>query len=206
MDNIRVLIADDHAVVRMGLRTLLESKPYFTVVGEADDGDSAVRQTCRLKPDVVILDLVMPNKDGAAVTSEIRAKQSDAKILILTTFSDADGIKRALDAGANGALLKNTPNKELLDSIRKIATGERIVSHEVSRLFIESAPPPDLSPRQLEVLEAVTRGLTNTEIATALNISNNSVKEYLSTVFAKIGAANRSEAVTIALRKHLLKM
>ena len=168
MDKIRVLIADDHAVVRMGLRTLLESKPYFTVVGEADDGDSAVRQTCRLKPDVVILDLVMPNKDGAAVTSEIRAKQSDAKILILTTFSDADGIKRALDAGANGALLKNTPNKELLDSIRKIAAGERIVSHEVSRLFIESTPLPDLSPRQLEVLEAVTRGLTNTEIAAAL--------------------------------------
>ena len=205
MDKIRVLIADDHAVVRMGLRTLLESKPNFKVVGEADDGVTAVRQACQLKPDVIILDLVMPNKDGADVTSEIRAALPATKILILTTFSDADGIKRALDAGANGALLKSAPNSELLEMLQKIAAGKNAVSRDVTRLFLKKEPIPKLSPRQMEVLEAVTRGLTNAEIATALNISGNSVKEYLSNIFSKIGAANRAEAVDIAHRKHLLE-
>jgi len=205
MDKIRILIVDDHAVVRMGLKTLLETSQRFTVVGEADDGESAVRQACRLKPDVTILDLVMPDKDGAAVTAEIRVKLPDARILILTTFSDADGIKRALAAGATGALLKNTPNGELVETLRRIAAGEHVVSSEITRLFLEAEPLPELSTRQREVLEAVTRGLTNAEIAAALKISGNSVKEYLSAVFAKIGAANRAEAASIAQKKHLLK-
>lgn len=205
MRKIRVLLADDHAIVRMGLASLLGTQSDIEVVGEADDGQDALRKAIRLSPDVVIMDLMMPKMDGAAATAEIRARLPDSKILLLTSYGEADGIAHALDSGASGALMKSTEFSEFVSAIRAIAGGGRVIAPEIRRQLVESPPVPDLSPRQMEILQAFTRGLTNAEIAKMLDIREDSVKEYANTIYAKLGAANRSEAITIAMRKHLLK-
>ena len=205
MRKIRVLLADDHAIVRMGLASLLGTQSDIEVVGEADDGQDALRKAIRLSPDVVIMDLMMPKMDGAAATAEIHARLPDSKILLLTSYGEADGIAHALDSGASGALMKSTEFSEFVSAIRAIAGGGRVIAPEIRRQLVESPPVPDLSPRQMEILQAFTRGLTNAEIAKMLDIREDSVKEYANTIYAKLGAANRSEAITIAMRKHLLK-
>ena len=203
---IKVLIADDHAIVRMGLAALLSAKKDIEVVGQSRNGEAAVRDTVRLAPDVVIMDLMMPKKDGIAATSEIKAKRPDTKIIILTTFATSDGITKALEAGASGAILKNAENNSLVTMIRKVAAGERVLAPEVEELLQEDPPVEKLTPRQAEVLESLSRGLTNKDIARQLGISDRSVDEHVEALLSKIGASNRTEAVVIALRKHLLKV
>ena len=205
-NKIKVLIADDHAIVRMGLSALLSAKKDIEVVGQARNGEAAVRDTLRLAPDVVIMDLMMPKKDGIAATAEIKAKRPDTKIIILTTFATSDGITKALEAGATGAILKNAENASLVTMIRKVAAGERVLAPEVEELLQEDPPVEKLTPRQAEVLESLSRGLTNKDIARQLGISDRSVDEHVEALLQKIGAANRAEAVAIALRKHLLKI
>ena len=201
----RVLIADDHAMVRMGLASLLSTEPDIDVVGEAEDGEDAVRKAVALKPDVTIMDLVMPKKDGAEATAEIRQLIPDAKVLLLTTFGAADGVAHALAAGATGAMMKNADFNELAAAIRSVAAGERAVSPDIERFIREDPPVASLTKRQREILAAVVRGLTNEDIAKQFSIRRSSVKDHLTAIFEKLGAANRSEAVSIALRKHLLK-
>ena len=203
---IKVLIADDHAIVRMGLAALLSAKKDIEVVGQSRNGEAAVRDTLRLAPDVVIMDLMMPKKDGIAATSEIKAKRPETKIIILTTFATSDGITKALEAGATGAILKNAENASLVTMIRKVAAGERVLAPEVEELLQEDPPVEKLTPRQAEVLESLSRGLTNKDIARQLGISDRSVDEHVEALLSKIGASNRTEAVVIALRKHLLKI
>ena len=202
---IRVLIADDHAMVRMGLASLLGTEPDIDVVGEAEDGADAVRKAVALKPDVTIMDLVMPKKDGAEATTEILKLIPDAKVLLLTTFGTADGVAHALAAGAIGAMMKNADFNELAAAIRTVAAGERAVSPDIERFMREDPPVASLTKRQREILAAVVRGLTNDDIAKQFSIQRSSVKDHLTAIFEKLGAANRSEAVSIALRKHLLK-
>ena len=202
----RILVADDHAIVRIGLASLLGMQDGFEVVGDAEDGAAAVAKALELKPDVVIMDLMMPKKDGASATAEIHAALPATKILILTTFGTSDGIANALNAGATGALMKNSPNAKLVEFIRAIASGKRAVSEEVERLMEEDPPAKALTPRQMEILEGMTRGLTNQDIATELGIREDRVKGHINTIFEKLGAANRTEAVAIAFRKHLLKV
>ena len=203
---IKVLIADDHAIVRLGLAALLSAKKDIEVVGQSRNGEAAVRDTLRLAPDVVIRDLMMTKKDGIAATAEIKTKRPETKVIILTTFSTSDGIMKALEAGATGAILKNAENASLVTMIRKVAAGERVLSPEVEELLQEDPPVEKLTPRQAEVLESLSRGLTNKDIARQLGISDRSVDEHVEALLAKIGASNRTEAVVIALRKHLLKM
>ena len=205
-NKIKVLIADDHAIVRMGLSALLSAKKDIEVVGQSRNGEAAVRDTVRLAPDVVIMDLMMPKKDGIAATSEIKSKRPETKIIILTTFATSDGITKALDAGASGAILKNAENSSLVTMIRKVAAGERVLAPEVEELLQEDPPVEKLTPRQEEVLESLSRGLTNKDIAKQLGISDRSVDEHVEALLQKIGASNRTEAVVIALRKHLLKI
>ena len=202
---LRVLIADDHAMVRMGLASLLETEPDIEVVGEAEDGDDAVKKVVALKPDVTIMDLVMPRKDGAEATAEIRRLLPDAKVILLTTFGAADGVAHALAAGATGAMMKNADFNELAAAIRTVAAGEMSVSPEIERFIREDPPVASLTKRQCEILAAVVRGLTNDDIAKQFSIQRSSVKDHLTAIFEKLGAANRSEAISIALRKHLLK-
>ena len=205
-DRIRILIADDHAIVRMGLASLLGTQEGFEIVGDAEDGEMAVKKALKLKPDVVIMDLMMPKKDGAEATAEIHAALPETKILILTTFGTSDGIANALNSGASGALMKNSPNDQLVKALRTVAAGGRAISDEVERLMEEDPPAKALTPRQMEILEGMTRGLTNQDIAHELGIREDRVKGHVNTIFAKLGAANRTEAVAIALRKHLLRL
>ena len=206
MTPIRVLIVDDHAILRMGLASLLASKCEIEVVGDASDGPSGIRKALKLKPDVVIMDLMMPGMDGIEATKELLAKAPESKILILTTFGTSNGINNALEAGAMGAVMKNCDFSELADAIHAVASGRRYVAADVERILVADPPVAALSPRQTEILQSIVRGLSNPDIAKQLGISVDMVKEHVESLFQKIGAANRTEAVAIAFRKHLLKM
>ena len=206
MKKIRILIADDHAVVRLGLVSLLESEADMLVVGQAKDGEEAVILTRQLKPDVVIMDLMMPKKDGAAATDEITRETPEAKVIILTSYGAADDVAHALEAGASGAIMKTAEDETLVSALRRIVAGERIISPEIKKLLVENPPIPALTPRQQEILASITRGLTNKDIATELGIRHDGVDRHVNAILKKIGAANRAEAVAIALRKHLLKI
>ena len=206
MTPIRVLIVDDHAILRMGLASLLSSKSEIEVVGDASDGPSGIRKALKLKPNVVIMDLMMPAMDGIEATKELLAKAPESKILILTTFGTSNGINDALEAGAMGAVMKNCDFSELADAIRAVASGKRYVAADVERILVADPPVAALSPRQMEILQSIVRGLSNPDIAKQLGISVDVVKEHVESLFQKIGAANRTEAVAIAFRKHLLKM
>ena len=206
MGKIRILVADDHAIVRVGLVTLLGRVPDFEIVGEAGNGAVAVSKALKLVPDVVVLDLVMPKMDGVETTAALHEKLPDTKVLILTSFGTSEDLARALNAGAVGAILKNAANSDLVAAIRRVATGKRTVSPEIENMLANDPPVPELSPRQRDILESITRGLTNNQIALQFGISPESVKTHIAKLFEKIGAASRSEAVSIALRKHLLKI
>lgn len=203
---IRVLLADDHEIMRMGLSALLETDAQITVVGEAADGEEAVRKARKLHPDVVVMDLMMPVKDGSAATHEIKSLNPETKILLLTTFGTADGIAHAIEAGAEGALLKSTTNSNIIKAIRALADGKQFISPEVKELLTKDPPVPELTERQRLILASITEGLTNLAIANRLGISEDGVKRHVNAIMAKLGADSRAEAVAIALRKHLLKV
>ena len=205
MKNIRVLIADDHAIVRHGLCALLGTERGIEVVGEAKDGNEAVARTKQLAPDVVIMDIVMPRKDGVEATEEIRAAVPSAKIVVLTSFGTSDKISRAIEAGATGALMKTAEDRELLSAIRTVANGGRVISPAVRKLISTDPPAPELTPRQLEILQAMARGLTNKDIARMFSIRTDGVNEHVLAILAKLGAANRTEAVATAIRKQLIR-
>ena len=206
MQRIKVFLADDHAMVRMGLISLLSTKKDLEVVGEAEDGEETVRKVLGLRPDVVLMDLLMPKKDGVDATAEIIAELPETKILLLTSAGTSDGIAHALRAGATGAVLKSADFSTLVTAIHTVADGGRVIDPEVEKLLKEDPPLPELTPRQEEILALVTRGLTNADIARQFDIRESSVKEHVNQICAKLGAANRAEAVAIALRKHLLKI
>ena len=203
MDKIKILIADDHAIVRMGLATLLGAQNDIEVVGEASNGEQAVTRACKLKPDVVVMDLVMPKKNGVAATAELREKLPEAKCLILTSFGTADELQSALHAGAAGILLKSTANSKLVAAIRKIASGKKAIADDVEQPLSEEQPIPDLSPRQREILESITQGISNAQIALQLDISAESVKTHMAKLFTKLGAALGSPLLSnISRRSH----
>ena len=206
MKKISVLIIDDHAILRMGLASLLNAKGGIEVIGDAANGQTGIQKAIKLKPDVVITDLMMPGMDGTETTARLIAKAPDAKILILTTFGTSDGITHALNAGAKGAIMKNCDFGELVTAIRTVARGERYISPEIERIISNDPPVAPLSPRQTEILQSIIRGLSNPDIAKQLGISLDMVKEHTEALFQKLGVANRPEAVAIALRKHLLKI
>ena len=205
MKNISVLIADDHAIVRHGLCALLGTERGIEVVGEAKDGNEAVARAKHLAPDVVVMDIVMPRKDGVEATEEIRAAVPSAKIVVLTSFGTSDKISRAIEAGATGALMKTAEDRELLSAIRTVASGGRVISPAVRKLISTDPPAPELTPRQLEILQAMARGLTNKDIAKMFGIRTDGVNEHVLAILAKLGAANRTEAVATAIRKQLIR-
>ena len=207
MDKIKVLIADDHAIVRMGLSALLETKPDIEVVGEATNGDLAVKKALKLKPDIVIMDLLMPGLDGIAATKSLHEQSPDIKVLVLTTSTVSDDLGRALQNGAAGIVIKSSSNGTLVQAIRDIAAGKRYLPKEVSNLISQDPPVGhDLTDRQTQILQLVAQGQSTYNIAQDLNLSEIMVKKHLSAAFKKLGAANRSEAVAIALSKQLVKV
>ena len=203
---IRILIADDHAVVRRGLRSILQLEKDFQIVGEASNGTEAVKMARELNPHVVIMDLIMPEKSGSEATAQILAERPKTRILLLTTFGTADDVAKALEAGAAGALMKTSDESEIISSIRTVAAGGHAVSDEIKRLMAESPPAPELTPRQLEILNSMSHGYSNAEIAQVFGISEFSVREHVANIMTKLDASNRAEAVATALRKGLLKV
>lgn len=206
MKKTSVLIVDDHAIVRMGLASLLGTAQSVEVIGTAGSGAEAIESVRKLSPDVVLMDLMMPKMDGAETTTALVSENPDCKVLIITTFSTANGIGAALSAGAKGAVLKSIAFEELVDAILRISRGETYISPELEQILGDSKPVPALSPRQREILESVSRGMTNEDISKQFGISIPMVRQHLQALFTKIGASNRAEAVAIALRKHLLKI
>lgn len=202
---IKILIADDHTIVRAGLTALLGTEKDIEVVGEAKNGAEAVSNAVELHPDVVIMDLMMPKMDGVEATKELLRKAPSVKTILLTTYGTSDGIAHALRAGARGAVLKNADNSELAKAIRIVAQGGDYISPDIRQQLAADPPVPDLTSRQSEILESMVRGLTDRDIAQQLGLSPESVSEHVGAIRQKIGAANRTEAVAIAMRKYLLK-
>jgi DNA-binding NarL/FixJ family response regulator len=203
----RIGIADDHPIVRMGLRALLESDPDIEVVAEASNGEEAVTLAAAHLPDVMLMDLRMPILDGVGATKRITAESPSVRVLIVTTYeSDAD-ILRAIEAGAAGYLLKDTPQEELLVAIRAAARGETVLAPAVAlRILkrVQAPPQASLSPREIEVLGCVATGKTNAEIGAALFIGEATVKTHLLRAFAKLGVDDRTAAVTVAMERGIL--
>ena len=206
MDKIRVLIVDDHAIVRMGMASLVNTQPNMEAVGEAKNGELGVKAALKLRPDVIVMDILMPVKNGVEATREIKAALPDAKILVLTTSTSAHELAGALEAGATGVIPKTTSNATLLAAIRAVAAGKRTVTDEIAGIIESDPPVRGLTDHQLDMLDSIVRGLTNTEIARQFGVSENTVRKATSAIFAKLGAANRTEATAIALRKRLVKV
>ena len=206
MGKIKILLADDHAVVRMGLISLLSMEQDLDVIAEARDGNEAISRAEASHPDVAILDLMMPKCDGISATEEIRKVLPNCKIIILTSFGTSDGIAKALKAGANGALLKNSAEVELVPAIHLVLDGGEFISKEIQEQFAIDPPIESLTKRQIEILESIARGLSNDDIAKQYGIAKITVKNHIQAIFTRIGASSRTEAATIALRKHLLKI
>ena len=203
MKKIKLLLADDHSLLRMGLQTIFATKGDITVVGQAANGEEAVALTSTLKPDIVIMDLMMPKMSGAEATRHIRKIQPDTKILILTSFGTSEEIALALKYGADGIMTKDMESAEIVTAIRRLAAGEPFA--QSSKLHhLETRNQLQLSSRQLEILRLVAKGLSNPEIAKIFGISLITVKKHLATVFERIGAASRAEAVAIVMKHHLL--
>ena len=204
---IRILLVDDHPVVRHGLRGMLESEPDLTVVGEASSGDEGVRRAAELRPDLVLMDLRMPDGDGVQATGRILAQTPGVRVVVLTTYESDRDILRAIEAGAGGFLLKDATPAELAEAVRAAARGETVLAPSVASALVRqvrSPAPPALSAREAEVLRLVARGLTNADIGRELFITEATVKTHLLRAFAKLDVADRTAAVTRAMSHGLL--
>ncbi len=207
---IRVLIVDDHSMVRKGLITFLKNKPDLEIVGEARDGQEAVDICARLHPDVILMDLVMPVLGGVAATRLIRQRCPDAQVIALTSFQEKELVQDALQAGAIGYLLKNISGEELADAIRQAHAGRPTLAPEALQALVQttSGEPPvgkDLTRRELEVLSLLVKGMSNPEIAESLCISRATVKVQVSRILSKLGVSKRAEAIALAIQNKLVK-
>ena len=205
MKKTRILLVDDHAVVRMGLSAIINLQADLKVCGEAENGEAAVRLATELKPDVVVMDFSLPGMDGAEATAAVLKVSPTSKVLILTSFGTSADLARAMAAGAVGAVTKNLSNDELSSAIRDTARGIQHFSPEIRQTLSEGTDDKAFTKRQMEVLDSITRGLSNDDIALMLGISKSRVKQHLNEVYEKLGASNRAEAVAIAMRRQLLK-
>jgi len=207
---IRVLIADDHPVVRDGLALILQTEPDFEVVGLAANGVEALQLAEQLRPAVLLLDLAMPELDGVEVIHRLRASRPETGIVVFTVFDTDERILAALQAGARGYLLKGAPREEVFTALRTVAAGGSLLPPLVASRLLrhvrgeDEAPFEPLSPRQQQVLTLLARGLQNKEIAVALGVAQRTAKFHVETVLRKLGAGNRTEAVAIATRRHLI--
>ncbi len=212
--SIRILITDDHAIVREGLRALITVKPDMELAGEAADGEEAVLKARALRPDVILMDLVMPRKNGIEAIEEIKRENPDARILVLTSFAEDDQVLSAIKAGALGYLLKDSSPQELIEAIRCVYRGESSLHPAVARKLIlgfgqqQNAKPSMgvLTEREIEVLKLVARGLSNQVVAERLNIGEGTARFHVSNILSKLQLENRTQAVLYALREGLVTL
>ncbi|MBK6791117.1 MAG: response regulator transcription factor [Anaerolineales bacterium] len=203
------MLVDDHAMVRKGLVTFLKIFDGLLLVGEAENGAAAIKLCGEVKPDVILMDMVLPDMDGAETTRQIRRQFQHVQVIVLTSFKEGGLIKKALEAGAIGYLLKDVSADELARAIRSAHAGRAILSPEAAQSLVETANLPpvpglDLTEREREVLALMTEGLSNIQIATRLGVSSSTIKSHVSNVLSKLGVASRTEAVTLALRSRIV--
>ncbi len=203
---IRILVVDDHFVVRMGLIGVVNTEPDMEVVGEAADGNQAVEVFGRVKPSLVLMDVRMPIKDGIAATKEIRTRHPDARILMLTTYDGDTEIHRAIQAGARGYVLKNSTGDELIPALRAVAAGKEWIPEEIANRLASRKRFEELTPRELQVLQQMATGQANKEIGDVLRITENTVKDHLKNILGKLRVADRTEAVTVAVQRGIIHL
>ena len=203
---IRILVADDHPVVREGLVALVTRQPDMVVVAEAVDGRELVEKFLQHRPDVALVDLRMPEMDGADALAAIRERLPAARVIVLTTYDDDEDIQRSLRAGAKAYLLKDAPREELLACIKAVHGGLTLIPPAIAAKLAENIGAPPLTPRELEVLGLVADGKSNKEVATTLFITEGTVKSHLIAILRKLDAADRTQAVTLALKRGLLRL
>lgn len=217
MGKTRILIADDHAMVREGTRKLLEQEPDFEVVAEVADGEAAVKAAQELSPDIALLDVAMPRMDGIEATRRIKAQCPNTTVLILSAYDDDQFIFSLLEAGAAGYLLKRAQSRELVASIRAVSEGESVLDPSILRKVMTRFAPsrartlaepgaPELTEREMKILQLMTRGLGNKEIAAALNLSIRTIQTHVGQIFEKLKVSSRTEAVVLALKKNLVTL
>jgi DNA-binding NarL/FixJ family response regulator len=213
-DTIRILVADDHPIVRDGLIAILSTQPDFEIVGKASTGVEAVSQAEALKPDLLLLDLEMPEMDGVEALRRLRDMHSPVRAIVFTAFDTDERIVGAVQAGAQGYLLKGVPREEIFNAIRVVHAGgsllQPVVASKLLRQVIQDhdghSSPDALTPREQNVLQLLAQGLQNKEIAAELVITERTVKFYVSSILSKLGAGNRTEAVTLAVQRGLVKL
>lgn len=205
-EQIRVMIVDDHPVVRMGLKTLLESEDDIAVVSLAGSAEEAFREIARASPEIVVMDLRMPGVDGVEAVRQIRRRWPALRILVLTNYQEDEYISRSIEAGVMGYLLKHMPQEEIVKAIRTLHQHERYIPEDISRRLLETIGRDRLSERELEVLELVCRGLSNKEIAQRLFISDKTARNHVTSCLMKLGVGDRTEAATTAIRRGLVRL
>jgi len=204
--NIRILVADDHYVVRMGVIAIINDEPDMEVVAEAANGNQAIELFKKHKPDLVLMDSRMPLKKGVDAAKEIKAISNTARIVMLTAFDGDEDIFQALESGAQGYVLKNCTDEQLIPAIRAVAGGEQWIPVEVQQRLNSRKTYEPLTPRELVVLHEMAKGLANKQIASVLNITQNTAKGYLKNILYKLHAADRTEAVTVAIQRGLIHL
>ncbi|HKI71497.1 MAG TPA: response regulator transcription factor [Verrucomicrobiae bacterium] len=203
---IRILIADDHLVVRIGLRSMIDTQPDMNVIAEAANGREAVALFRDHQPDVTLIDLRMPVMGGVEAVGVIHAEFPDARIIVLTTYDGDENIYRALQGGARAYLLKDIPREEFLDDIRAVYQGQYCIPPAVAARLAQRIPGPELSARELEVLKLIVEGMSNKEIASALSITESTVKNHVNSILGKLNVKDRTQAATTALRRGIVTL
>jgi len=201
---IRIVLADDHPVVREGLASILKAKD-IKVIGQASDGEEACRLYDKLSPDILVLDLRMPKKDGLQAVNELMSRIPKPRIIVMTTYEGEEDVRRALSAGAKGYVLKGTKREEILETVRKVYKGEPAISPEVAAKLATSLTRPELSERELQVLQQMAAGKSNKEIGQVIYVSENTVKAHVKSILAKLDAMGRTEAIAIAIKRGLIQ-
>jgi NarL family two-component system response regulator LiaR len=211
MDKIRILVVDDESVVREGIVAILSLQPTLDVVGEASDGIQAVEMASKINPDVILLDLAMPNQDGLTTISELKELLPDVRILVLTSFANSDTIYKAIKSGALGFMLKDARREQLIQAIHDVAMGKASISPSIAMKVIQDVDHPSealytsspLTPRELETLRLIARGMTNQEIADTLSVAERTIAKYVSSILDKLHLANRTQAALYAIHEGL---
>jgi two-component system NarL family response regulator len=203
---IRVLVVDDHPLMRLGLRTRIDGEPDMKVVAEAGDGPTAVAAYAQHRPDITLLDLRLPGMDGPEIINVIRRDDPDAKVIILTTYDADEDVYRAVQAGARGYLLKGTFAEGMLEAIRNVHAGRRLIAPEVAARLADRVASPSLTSREVAVLELVAKGMSNKEIGAALFVSETTIKYHLKNIYSKLGANDRTEAALLATQRGILTL
>jgi two-component system, NarL family, response regulator len=204
--NIRVLIADDHAIVRQGLATIIDRDPEMTVVAQAEDGQKAIALFREYQPNVTLMDLRMPQMGGVEAIMAICAEFKQARIMVLTTYDGDEDIYRGLQSGAAGYLLKDAKPNELLNAIRTIHSGQKYVPPEVGAKLVQRMSNPVLSERELDVLRLMAQGMSNQEIGTALSVGESTVKSHVNRILSKLGVSDRTQAVIVSVKRGIVSL